>query len=64
MRAFAVIRKRFFKVTSLPELFKNVKIDDVLSFLRETGLCEKYDELKLINHVQTSETLLIEKLTN
>ena len=40
-RAFAVIRKRFFKVTSLTELFENVKIDDVLSFLRETGLYEK-----------------------
>ena len=32
-KAFAVIRKQFFKVTSLTELFKNVKIDDVLSFL-------------------------------
>ena len=31
-RAFAVIRKRFFKMTSLTELFENVKIDDVLSF--------------------------------
>ena len=39
-RAFGVIRKRFFKVTSLTELFENVKIDDVLSFLRETGLYE------------------------
>ena len=40
-RAFAVTRKRFFKVTSLTELFENVKIDDFLSFLRETGLYEK-----------------------
>ena len=40
-RAFAVIRKRFFKVTSLTELFENFKIDDVLSFLREKGLYEK-----------------------
>ena len=40
-RAFAVIKKRFFRVTSLTELFENVKIDDVLSFLRETGLYEK-----------------------
>ena len=40
-RPFAVIRKRFFKVTSLTELFENIKIDDVLSFLRETGLYEK-----------------------
>ena len=39
-RAFTVIRKRFFKVTSLTELFENVKIDDVLS-LQETGLYEK-----------------------
>ena len=40
-RAFAAIKKRYFKVTSLTELFENVKIDDVLSFLRETGLYEK-----------------------
>ena len=40
-RAFAVIRKRFFKVTSLTELFENIKIDDVLSFLRKTELYEK-----------------------
>ena len=44
-RAFTVIRKRFFKVTSLTKLFENVKIDDVLSFLRETGLYEKIWEL-------------------
>ena len=50
-------------MTSLTELFENVKIDDVLYFLRETGLYEKYDELKLINHVQTNEILLIEKFT-
>ena len=45
-RAFAVIRKRFFKVTSLIELFENIKIDDVLSFLRETGLYEKIWRIK------------------
>ena len=45
-RAFAVIRKQFFKVTSLTELFENVKIDDVLSFLRETGLYEKIWRIK------------------
>ena len=65
-RAFTVIRKRFFKVTSLTELFENVKIDDVLTFLRETGLYEKkkkYDELKLVNHVQTNEIPSIETFT-
>ena len=45
-RAFAVIWKRFFKVTSLIELFENIKIDDVLSFLRETGLYEKIWRIK------------------
>ena len=35
-RAFAVIRKRFFKINSLTNLFENIKIDDILSFLRET----------------------------
>ena len=52
-RAFTVIRKQFFKVNSLIDLFENVKIDDILSFLRETGLYKKYNELKLVNHVQT-----------
>ena len=40
-RTFAVIRKRFFKVNSLTDRIENVKIDDVLSFLRETGLYQK-----------------------
>ena len=62
-RAFAVIRNSFFKVTSLTELFKNIKIYDILSFLQEAGLYKKYDELKLINHVQTNEILLIENFT-
>ena len=58
-RAFAAIRKRFFKVNSLTNLFENIKIDDVLSFLREKQGCnKKYDELQLVNHVQTNETML------
>ena len=40
-RAFAVIRNQFFKVNSLTNLFENVKIDDILSFLRETELYQK-----------------------
>ena len=40
-RIFAVIRKRFFKVNNLTDLFENVKIDDILSFLRETDLYQK-----------------------
>ena len=45
-RAFAVIRKWFFKVNSLTDLFENVKIDDVLSFLRETELYQKIWQIK------------------
>ena len=45
-RTFAVIRKRFFKVNNLTDLFENVKIDDFLSFLRETGLYQKILQLK------------------
>ena len=45
-RAFAVIRKQFFKVNSLIYLFKNVKIDDIMSFLRETGLYQKIWRIK------------------
>ena len=40
-RTFAVIRKRFFKVNNLTDLFENVKIDDILSFLRETESLRK-----------------------
>ena len=45
-RTFAVIRKRFFKVNNLTDLFENVKIDDSLSFLRETELYQKIWQLK------------------
>ena len=62
-RAFAHIRKWFFKVNNSIDLFENVKIDDVLSFLRETGLYQKYDELKLVNLVKTNEILLIKDFT-
>ena len=37
-RDFALIRKRFFKVNSMSNLFKNINMDDVLSFLRDVGL--------------------------
>ena len=40
-RAFTFIRKRFFKVNSLINLFENVKIDEVLFFLWDTGLYQK-----------------------
>ena len=51
-------------MNSLIDLFEVVKIDNVLSFLRETGLYQKYDELKLVNHVQTNEILLIKNFTD
>ena len=41
-----VIRKWFFKVNNLTDLFENVKIDDILSFLRETELYQKIRQLK------------------
>ena len=44
--AFAVIRKRFSKVNTLIDLFENVKIDDVFSFLKETELHKKIWRLK------------------
>ena len=62
-RTFTVIRKRFVKVNNLTDLFENVKIDDILSFLRETELYQKYENLKLVNLVQTNEILLIENST-
>ena len=45
-RNFVVIRKRFFKVNNSTDLFENVKIDDILSFLRETELYQKIWQLK------------------
>ena len=63
-RAFTLTRKWFFKVNSLTNLFENVQIDDILSFLRETELYKKYDKLKLVNRVQTNEILLIENFIN
>ena len=36
----------FFKVTSLTELFENIKISDVLSFWREAGFYEKIWRIK------------------
>ena len=45
-RTFAVIRKRFFKVNNLTDLFENVKIDDILSFLGETELYQKIWQLE------------------
>ena len=54
----------YFKVNNLTDLFENVKIDDILSFLRERQSCtKKYDNLKLVNLVQTNEILLIENFT-
>ena len=40
-RDFNVIKKWLFKVNSLIDLFENVKMDEVLSFLLETGLYQK-----------------------
>ena len=47
-RALALIGKRFLKVNSLMDLFKNVKIEDVLSFLRETGIYLKIWWIEII----------------
>ena len=45
-RTFVVTRKQFFKVNNLTDLFENVKIDDISSFLRETELYQKIWQLK------------------
>ena len=55
-----VIRKLFFKVNSLTELFENVKIDDVLSFLRETELFENVKIDDVLSFLR--ETGLFEKI--
>ena len=40
-RTFTLVRMRFFKGNSLSDLLENIKMEDVLSFLRETGLYQK-----------------------
>ena len=40
-REFALIRKHFFKVNCLRNLFDSDKMVDVLSFLKEIGLHQK-----------------------
>ena len=47
-RAFVLVRKRFFKVKSLSGLFKIVKMEDILSFLRETVLYQKIWWIEII----------------
>ena len=59
-RAFIVIRKRFFKVNSLTDVFENVKKMTFCPSCERQGFTKKYDELKLVNHVQTNEILLKE----
>ena len=39
-------QKAIFQSDLLNELFENIKIDDVLSFLRKTGLYEKIWRIK------------------
>ena len=41
MQNFHCYQKANFKVNNLTDLFENVKIDDILSFLRETELNQK-----------------------
>ena len=47
-RAFAVIRKRFFKVNSLIDLFENVKMYEVLSFCERQGCSKNMNFNRLI----------------
>ena len=46
MQSFRCYQKATFKVKSLTDLFENVKIDDILSFLRETELYQKIWRIK------------------
>ena len=36
-----IIKKRFFHANNMKDLFENVNIDDILSFLREIKLYQK-----------------------
>ena len=47
-RTFVLIRKPFFKVNSLSNLFENIKIDDILSLLRKTALYQKMWRIETI----------------
>ena len=54
--SFRCYQKAIFQSKYLTDLFENIKVDDILSFLRETGLYQKYDNLKLVNLVQTMKS--------
>ena len=41
-KVFNITRKRYFQIRNMKNLFENVPMDDVLSFLKETGLYQKY----------------------
>ena len=45
---FILIRKLFFKVKSSSDYFENVNMDDVVSFLRETGLYQRIWSIETI----------------
>ena len=36
--ALAIAREQHFKTDNMRDMFENIRIDDVLSFLRDTGL--------------------------
>ena len=46
MQNFRCYQKAIFQINNLTDLFENVKIDDILSFLRETELYQKIWQLK------------------
>ena len=40
-KVFNNTRKHYFDASTMKDLFENVHMDDVLSFLKETGLYQK-----------------------
>ena len=51
-KAFNTTRKPYFQIRNMKDLFENSHMDDVLSFLKETGLYQKNINLGTILKTQ------------
>ena len=54
--AFVLIRKHFFNVNNKKDLFENVKIDNILSFLERNKIIPKRIKENLINTIKINLT--------
>ena len=61
-RAFAITRKHYFEVNNIKDLFKNVHMDEFLSFLRERQTYTKNIDLGTVLKIQPINQPSVNKL--